>query len=182
MVLDVQGGKALLLSRYRLEIREYHTERTTAITWEKCTLRSWLNNDFLNTAFNMKEKSAILTTTVDNSYSQGYSGWNTSGGNNTQDRIFLLSYAEANRYLGEISHPEVNGNITTRSAFGLCYKYRGTELSPYRGWLMWLRSPGQYQDNAAFVFGNGSLGSGSVDELGGGICPALWLDLNADIF
>ena len=67
--------------------------------WEKCTLRSWLNGEFLQSAFSAKEQAAILMTAVDNSASQGYGKWNTDGGNNTRDQIFLLSYAEANWYL-----------------------------------------------------------------------------------
>lgn len=41
-------------------------------------------------------------TTVDNSKAQGYSGYSTDGGNNTEDKVFLLSYAEANKYFGAL--------------------------------------------------------------------------------
>ena len=93
VVLDVQDGKALLLSKYGLEAKPYNTEYTD-VTWETCTLRAWLNSDFLNKAFSTEEQSAILTTTVDNSSSQGYNDLISIDGNNTQDKIFLLSYAE----------------------------------------------------------------------------------------
>ena len=96
---DEATHRALLLSRYGLEAKPYNTEEV-GTTWEKCTLRSWLNDEFLNAAFSTEEQSAILVTDVDNSDGQCYNGWGTSGGNNTQDRIFLLSYAEANKYLG----------------------------------------------------------------------------------
>ena len=99
IVLDVQDRKALLLSRYGLEAKPYNTENTD-VTWEICTLRTWLNSDFRNKAFSAEEQSAILTTTVDNSSSQGHNDLISIDGNNTQDKIFLLSYAEANRYLG----------------------------------------------------------------------------------
>ena len=61
IVLDVQDGKALLLSKYGLEMKQYNTEYTD-ITWETCTLRTWLNSDFLNKAFSSEEQSAILIT------------------------------------------------------------------------------------------------------------------------
>ena len=60
-----------------------------------------MNGAFLNKAFVEQEQAGILLTNVDNSDSQGYNGWNTSGGNNSQDKLFLLSYAEANKYLEE---------------------------------------------------------------------------------
>ena len=86
VVLDVQDGKALLLSKYGLEAKPYNTEYTD-VTWETCTLRAWLNSDFLNKAFSAEEQSAILTTTVDNSSSQGYNDLNSIDGNNTRDKI-----------------------------------------------------------------------------------------------
>ena len=102
-VLEVKGNQALLLSRYGLDVKQYHTTFTT-ISWEKCTLRTWLNNAFLNKAFSENEQQEILTTNVDNSMSQGYSGWHSTNGGkdtqNTQDKVFLLSYKEANKYLG----------------------------------------------------------------------------------
>ena len=79
VVLDVQDGKALLLSKYGLEAKPYNTEYTE-VTWETCTLRAWLNSDFLNKSFSTEEQSAILTTEVDNSGAQGYSKWNNSAG------------------------------------------------------------------------------------------------------
>lgn len=99
LVLARDGNKALLISRYGLDAQPYNKDNTS-VTWETCTLRTWLNGMFYNKAFSSAEQAAILTTNVDNSKSQCYSGWNTSGGNNTQDKVFLLSYAEASKYFG----------------------------------------------------------------------------------
>ena len=63
--------------------------------WENSNLREWLNNDFLNTAFSAEKQNAVLQTEVDNGKDQGYDGFKTDGGNDTQDKVFLLSYAEA---------------------------------------------------------------------------------------
>ena len=99
LVLDVdtENNTALVISKYGLDAKPYNTEYAN-VTWETCSLRTWLNNEFMNKAFTAAEQAAILTTTVDNSSSQGWS--DTNGGNNTQDKIFLLSYAEANKYFG----------------------------------------------------------------------------------
>lgn len=99
LVLARDGNKALLISRYWLDAQPYNTDHTS-VTWETCTLRTWLNVTFYNKAFSSDEQAAILTTSVDNGKNQGYSKWSTSGGNNTEDKVFLLSYAEANKYFG----------------------------------------------------------------------------------
>ena len=98
LVLARDGNKALLISRYALDAKRYNNSNTEK--WETCTLRTWLNGTFYNKAFSSAEQAAILTTSVDNSSNQGY--WGRSGGN-TQDKVFLLSYAEANKYFG-ITH------------------------------------------------------------------------------
>ena len=149
LVLARDGNKALLISRYGLDAQPYNENRTDT-TWEKCTLRTWLNGTFLNKAFTAQEQEGILVTNVDNSASQGYSGWGTSGGNNTRDKVFLLSYAEANKYFG-VQHWSVSGaqdNMKSRISPTSYAKKQGaftdssyqTTDGKYAGWW-WLRSP-----------------------------------------
>ena len=76
-----------------VEKRAYNT-KSKIITWEKCTLRAYLNGEFYN-KFNDLEKRLILDTTVFNNENPEFG---TGGGNNTADKIFLLSIDEANRY------------------------------------------------------------------------------------
>jgi len=64
------------------------------VTWETCTLRKYLNNEFYN-QFGSEEKDRIRLTSLVNSDNQE---WHTFGGNNTSDYIFLLSLAEAEKY------------------------------------------------------------------------------------
>ena len=182
---DEANHKALLLSKYGLEAKPYNTE-WAIVTWETCTLRSWLNNDFLNKAFSAEEQSAILTTAVDNSAGQGYSGWSTDGGNNTQDKIFLLSYAEANRYLGVKYWKDDDGNNTKSRVAPTNYAIKtGADTNSGKktsdgtpaGWW-WLRSPGTSQDRAADVISGGSLRSSRVYFVDGVIRPAFWLNLD----
>ena len=97
-VLARDGNKALLISRYGLDVQPYNSEKTD-VTWETCTLRTWLNNTFFNKAFTSAEQATILTTTVYNFWTEGNTEWESGGGNTTRDRIFLLSYEEANQYL-----------------------------------------------------------------------------------
>ena len=186
IVLDVQGGKALLLSRYGLDAKPYNTEDVD-VTWETCTLRAWLNGDFRSAAFTEKEQSAILLTDVDNGKAQGYSGWIMDGGNNTQDQVFLLSYAEANRCLG-VTWDGVNNTDSqvkpTAWAVGNGAKtnrlHKTAEGDPAGWW--WLRSHGDLQGRAATVYYNGLLYASYMGNVHACVRPAIWIDLESDIF
>lgn len=95
IVLKVKDGRSLLLSQYGLEAREFDSKRKD-VSWEDSTIRKWLNNEFLNSAFSTKEQAVIQTTTVSNSDSVNVSGaWTITGKEETQDKMFLLSYHEA---------------------------------------------------------------------------------------
>ena len=54
LVLDQVDNRILVTSKYVLDCQAYHTE-STAVTWEDCTLRAWLNGDFFNHAFSEEE-------------------------------------------------------------------------------------------------------------------------------
>ena len=187
---DAANNKALLISRYGLDCQPYNTEWVD-VTWETCTLRGWLNGEFMNRAFSAEEQKAILTTDVDNSRSQGYSGYGTDGGKNTKDKIFLLSYAEANQYFG-VQYYSVDGamdNLRSRVAptdhavrqgVWTSSSYTTSEGKAAAWW--WLRSPGSSASSAADVRGNGALYYDYVDGSILAVRPAFWLDLNSDIF
>ena len=124
---------------------------------------------------------------MDNSQNQGYSKWETNGGNNTQDYLFLLSYAEANKYLG-VTYSDRN-NTKSRVAPTAYAKAQGAWTSDiYKtadgeaaGWW-WLRSPGNYQIDAASVRSDGSLRDRNVHREDVVVRPAFWLNLESDIF
>ncbi len=176
LVLAREGKKALLISRYGLDAQEYHSERT-AITWQTCSLRTWLNSTFLNKAFTATEQSAILMTTVDNSKDQGYSGYFTDGGNNTEDKVFLLSYAEANKYLG-ITDDGYNEELSIEAT--AYARWRGAFTYDNATWW-WLRSPGEAKDEAIEVCPGGCISS-SFSYSSPAIRPALWVNLESGIF
>ena len=179
LVLDVKDNKALLVSRYALDCKPYDNVFRN-ITWEECSLRAWLNNQFIRKAFSASEQEAIMTTAVDNSRNQGNKGYNTDGGYNTPDKIFLLSYMEAWQYFTD--------NIT-RECIPTDYAInRGADVNPDNmtngqstcAW--WLRSPGDFQLRAIFIDCNGFSDSSIVNYNGKAVRPALWIDLNAEVF
>ncbi len=185
---DEKKHKALLLSKYGLDAKPYDIKGNNN-TWEGCTLRSWLNGEFFQSAFSAQEKAAILTTVVDNSASQGYNKWrqDKDGGNNTQDQIFLLSCAEAKRYL-DATYDD-NKNIRARVAPTAYAIANGAWTSSANrtadgdaaGWW-WLRSPYGSND-AANVFANGLLDTSNVSRgVSGVVRPAFWIDLESEYF
>ena len=52
ILLDDNGDSCLLLSRYILDYKDFNdTTIAKATSWGNSTLREWLNNDFINSAF-----------------------------------------------------------------------------------------------------------------------------------
>lgn len=183
---DEKEHKALLLSKYGLDVISYNTKYED-ITWEECVLRNWLNGEFLQSAFSAEEQIAILKTAVDNSATQGYGEWDTNGGNNTEDQVFLLSYAEANRYLDVTYDDSDNAKArVTPTDYAIAqgaytnsdYQTADGEVA---GWW-WLRSPGHLQTYAADVYYNGSLRYYYVDSDSVVVRPAFWLNLESGVF
>ena len=172
LVLEVKDGKALVISKYALDCKSYNITRTN-VTWETCTLRKWLNNDFINAAFSAGEKAMIPTVMVSADKNPNYS---TNPGNATQDQVFLLSITEVNKYFNSDSARQCKptnyavANGAWESSNGNCW------------W--WLRSPGDDQYSAARVDRDGDVRErgGYVNNSDNAVRPALWIDLNSYIF
>ena len=179
-VLKAQDRRALLISRYGLDAKPYHQRFYQSITWESCTLREWLNGEFVSAAFTSTEQRAILLTDVDNSQEQGYHGWRSMGGNDTQDRLYLLSYAEAGEYFTG-DRDRVCAPTDLAIAHGASTTKGLTSSGRFTGWW-WLRSPGDGQRTAAAVNGGGSRSLYDVNY--GIVCirPVMWVDLDAGDF
>jgi len=171
LVLEVKDGKALVISKYALDCKPYNNTSYTDVTWETCTLRKWLNNDFINAAFSADEKAMVPTVTVSADNNPDYS---TNPGNATQDQVFLLSITEVNKYFSSdgarqckpTNYANANGE-DVKGSNGNCW------------W--WLRSPGSYQCCAAYVhIGGDVVGSGlPAHDDTDAVRPAMWIDLNA---
>ena len=167
LVLEVKDGKALVISKYALDHKPYNTSETD-VTWETCTLRKWLNNDFINAAFSAEEKAMIPTVTVSADKNPKY---DTNPGNATQDQVFLLSITDVNKYFSSGGARQCKP--TNFAVANGAYKCDNGNCS----WL--LRSPGHNQDIAAEVTDDGYVfvvGSSCGNALCG-VRPALWIDL-----
>ena len=117
-------------------------ETVYANNYEHSGIRTWLNDDFYNSAFALG-KSNILTTTVDNSASSTDDLNSPYASNNTQDKIFLLSYKD---YINsDYGFSTETGQTNTRSCKTTDWarargSYYNTGSYPYNG-LSWTRSP-----------------------------------------
>ena len=143
-VLSVKGNDAFLLADQNLDAKPYNEERID-VTWATCTLRAWLNDTFLNTAFTSAEQAAIKNTTVVNEDNPDYG---TEGGMNTVDKVYLLSIAEA-RNSSYGFNGEFRTDSETRVAKNTAYVAGkdGMNAVGYAA-LWWLRSPGVSSSNA----------------------------------
>ena len=186
-VLDIQNGKALMLSDGIIEQRAYNEVRAD-VTWRTCTLRQYLNGEFYNNEFLAEEKARIAETRIFNDNNPWYG---TSGGDAIIDKIFLLSVEEVVRYFGDSGDLKnrkgwywENGNFILKDGRGHLindeYNSARIAVNAYGAvsWW-WLRSPGNFSNNAAFVDYDGSIDFSGYPVLldGGGIRPALWLNL-----
>ena len=170
-ILAREGSNALVISGYSLDIQPYNKQQTP-VTWEQCTLRTWLNDTFFNNAFTAEEQDAILTTLVKNDKSQCYEKWQYVECNRTNDKIFLLSFAEMTKYFG-IQNKIKYWDMITDYAQKMM-KGRGFIIcTPY----LWLRSPGEKPGDAIQVSDYGNISSHLVSCCGA-VCPALWINLD----
>ena len=99
LVLAKENNRVLVISDKALDCRAFDTSGKY-VTWEKCSLRKWLNNDFFNTAFSDDENAMIPTVTVSADKNPEY---DTNPGNATKDRVFLLNITEVNKYFSSDS-------------------------------------------------------------------------------
>lgn len=159
LVLAKENNKILVISDKALDCQPYN-KAYKKITWEQCSLRKWLNDSFLNTAFSKEERALIQSTTVSADKNPKYS---TDPGNATTDKVFLLSINEVEMYF--------NSNIARKCA--------PTAYVNDTDCWWWLRSPGIGQGYAAGVNTDGSVEYIGADAYIDGLCvrPALWISI-----
>ena len=117
------------------------------MTWETCTLRSWLNDDFYNKAFDEDEQKLILTTNVSADKNPEY---DTDPGKATKDKVFLLSASEALEYFSDDSQ-----RICEPTYYAASVGENATPNSAFCKW--WLRTPGYNIYLAVTVIDNGAI-------------------------
>lgn len=162
-VLDIENNRLFLISSKILETRPYHLH--SSATWETCTLRSWLNEEFLNAAFLPEEQKAIPIVLVQKSSSREF---DTDPGNDTFDKVFVLGtgqltkYSEFSGYRTATAHAKAQG----------C----SVDQEGYTKW--WLRTPGGSQSSVIAGSGGTILFTERVNNKLG-VLPALWVELTA---
>lgn len=165
-VLEIKDDKALIITKNVIEVLQYHNVKTDTC-WANSTLRMWLNDTFISNAFLSDDKSRIVDTEVMNTNNPDY---HTSSGNNTKDKVFLLSIDEATKYFKDEDSLYAAPSAYAKSKN--VYSYHGQAT-----W--WLRTLGHSKSNASYVSFDGeiiSLGS-NVAFKRNGVRPALWLKL-----
>lgn len=196
-VLSVNGNDAFLMADCNLDVQAYE-DRFEKTAWEKSVIRSWLNgygsdsniqkrdyrwNNFINRAFMNSEQNAILSVTVAN---PGNATYKVLGGNNTKDKLFLLSYEEmTNPAYGFAVSPDERDPARVRVDTAYVAAGGNTGDAPLlnkvvgEGDQYWLRSPGRGLTNAMTVgpFGTVVQDYGNVDHRYA-VCPALHLNLS----
>ena len=169
IVLDKNDTSALLISKMALDCKKYNVWRDEAVNWENCSLRTWLNNNFLKDAFNEKEQAAIQDTSVRNDINQFTNNENTNG--NTIDKIFLLDMRELKRYF-----PSDSSQLCGVTAYAIANGAAYNKKDMYCAW--WLRSVGG-RCGAMEVMREVDIVGYAVDISDISVRPAMWVDLSS---
>ncbi len=199
-ILSEENGYALLLADLILDSQQFNSSADSLVfnnegpvfvptihanNWEYSTIRSWLNNDFYNTAFNDSQSQNIVEQSLNNTET-AYNGVNNNyaiSQRETSDKVFLLSYEDmVNEEYG--FNKEGDAYDTARRKQTSDYaKIQGAcpSTNPNysgKGWW-WLRSPDSFCGcDASGVRNDGRLDGGYyVLSTSSGVVPALMIKL-----
>ena len=142
-VTDKTDGICTLLCQSAAADMAYNDSKTD-ITWENCSLRKWLNEDFYNSKFSDGEKASIIT--AHNTFTEADSSYGTDCGNDTDDNVYLFTYSESKTVSDDIRECGID-------------------------W--WLRSPGKKQDKAVYILGRSANLMGNDVDHSFGVRPAI---------
>ena len=190
-VLNHSNGDYLLMSNLVLDATAFNSSSSNrtidgqtiyANNYEHSSLRTWLNNDFYNPAFYLGNER-IQATVVDNSASTTNVENNPYFSNNTNDKVFLLSYQdfinENYDFVSSTGASETRYSKTTdyaRARGGLCVTDSGAS---YCNGTYWTRSP--RNDNATCSWqisgSDGGIYNTTVTYANRGVRPAITLRL-----
>lgn len=170
IVLTKKDNKLLVISRYALACQPYAAEGDHA-TWETCALRSWLNENFINEAFSSSIMQEIIPeTTVPAQNNPEYEM--ADPGNDTQDKIFLLSITEAKTFF--------NKKIPMECAPTAYAAAQGAYRADNGNTWWWLRTPGflDMPRAAGGTYDGGISYIGNALYISSSVRPAMWIDLS----
>lgn len=171
IILAKDDNKMLVISDKAIDCKPYHSSYGNT-TWEECSLRRWLNDTFVNEAFTTEEQEKILTTNVTADANPDY---DTDAGNDTEDKVFLLSIEEANRYFKYDSERQCVSTEYAKANGAYTYEIDGASNC-----FWWLRSQGGYSNKSASVVnsdGTVSKYGNAVDDNRDCVRPAMWISL-----
>lgn len=170
LVLTVEDGRALLVSRYGLDCAERGSNNTSA-------MMTWLNKDFLNAAFTEAEQAGILTTTLT---ADGNSASSTGSDGVIQEKIILLSVEEVDKYFASDA-----AGACKPTAYAIA---QGVGTSTGKAtrrncwWWILMTFSGQHYVTRVDVDGSVYRGHDAVVRVNPAIRPAMWVDLDSEIF
>lgn len=156
-VLTINDGVALIITENIVKNIAYSDDLNGAC-WSECSARQYLNTIFYN-EFSTDEKALIPATTVKTSDNPEY---NTPGGADTSDRVFLLSIEEAFQFFSDDADRKPDKSSP------------GVEAD----WT-WLRSSGGERTFAAIIEKSGKVSAGGsrITNLRGGVRPVIFIKL-----
>ena len=198
-VLDKDGDAVLLISHDVIAYQRFSDSRKCVI-WEDSEIRTWLNQEFYAEAFDEEEQASIRETTLENLSTVGFAAHVDPSGDvqvresrpDTKDKIFLLSWKEAEQYYGNrLTDASVLGRRPSRAVLQkrkaiftdliieelpAMYPYSrhlpdGTERLP---WM--LRSTGM-KDYTILVIGYEGKWDQDYPDSYNGVRPAMWVNV-----
>lgn len=175
---DEDKGIALLLATEGLGPEKYYTDDSNgniniSYSWADSHLRDYLNNDFIN-KFDTSEKNSLY---LNNTVAEMNNKYNLSGGDNCDDKIFILSKMELEKYLKSDSDRQLKASSEAVSKGA----YVSTETDPERhrlagNTIYWVRNPGD-MFNVMAVNSDGSISEEGTHGSQENVCvrPAMWV-------
>lgn len=164
-VLAIEDNKALVISKYVLDWKQYH-EVSEKISWSNCGLRTWLNEDFYSQAFNTDEKGKIEATTI------------TTKDDSSENQVFILNKSELEKYFYSDDDRICEPTEATKDS---AKNTSNTTFENGEGCWYWGCGKGTY-DFAPYVSKGGQLGNNTSDktdyvERYYGVRPAMWIEI-----
>ncbi len=162
-------GAILLVSKMALVCMPYN-RACIHVSWEKSTLRQWLNHDFFHAAFSQEEQKSIVASTIKTPANTVYY---TDSGKATEDKVFILSSEEMNEYRssGLACVCEATEYAEIQGALNVTVYPEGLT-----GTFYWLRNAGNVTTHAVLVDEDGDICYMGCKVSEPDICvrPALW--------
>ena len=170
LVLAEKDGRFLLLSEKVLDVRSFNASGGKT-GWATSSIRRWLNGDFYEEAFDENEAYLVIKTKVEASNNPAVG---TSGGADTNDRVFLLGYNDLIWIAENGSEDLIDGLYASPTSYAV---RQGAEKHyQYGTCCWWLRTPGNDRSTVMYIDMNGSpLHVYRPDKPNYGVRPAIWV-------